>query len=312
MSEVDVYNMGFAAWEEGVYRPISNHQVIRAMMCNAARRASLPNWYDDELPYLTYCDYAIDGEDCRTDDLSRLTGSEDCALPRNATDARIIFDANMYMDATTAQFQPGALLRNGALATTYLTAELHEGQTVVPADATLPAKMAPNVDTNVWTYVNSYHEIMEDVCDVQDISDLFVSHPGLTATYGADEASRHACMMTGRRVDQGVHGLASVGGADDSVRLWSSLHAGYPDLMASVGTVKFEGTGGAVLARLDDPSWAYASECLWNPEWRLLEVVSLGKLVTGDPTSRWCPGGSQAVGGGADYAGGWPGSERAV
>jgi hypothetical protein len=67
--------------------------------------------------------------------------------------------------------------------------------------------------------------------------------------------------------------------------------------MASVGTVKFEGTGGAVLARLDDPSWAYASECLWNPEWRLLEVVSLGDLITGDPASRWCPGGSQAVGG---------------
>jgi hypothetical protein len=297
MSEVVNYNLSFAAWEEGVYRPISHHQVIRAVTCNAARRVAMPNWSSTtNLPYLRYCDFASAGEDCLTDDLASLTDDTDCPLPPNATSARVIFDSNMYNDATTLQYDAMRQVRNGGLAATYLVAELKDGQPTVPANATLPATLASNVDTNVWAYYNSFQEIMEQTCDVQDISDIFVSHPELNTTYGADNASRHACMMTGRMIDSAVHGLAGVGAEDDSVRRWSSFSAGHPDVVASVGVVKFEGPGGGVLARFDDPSWSYAAECLWNPEWRLLEVVSLGDLVAGVAGSRWCPGGSKAIG----------------
>jgi hypothetical protein len=46
LTEVRGWNWGYAAWRDDIYKPIPQHQLARALFCNAANAANNPDWTD--------------------------------------------------------------------------------------------------------------------------------------------------------------------------------------------------------------------------------------------------------------------------
>jgi hypothetical protein len=318
LSESPIHNMNFAGWGDGVYRPISHHQTIRALFCNAARAVRRADWTQPFNQHMSYCDFARPGEDCTVDDVSGLTGSEPCPLdplPAGAPEIKLVIDSNMHQDSSTFQLSPDEQMQRGAVATAYLSAHVTPDGTPPSATTSLSATLAENVQTHIWNYSSTIHEIMENVCDVAPVQDLFVGQPALlepdpitgapTGLYEATPETRQACMMSNLSTPNRIRGLSALGEGLDSPQLWASFAAGYPNLVESVGVVLFDGdgAGGGKFPTLDNPEWGLAARCLWNPEWKLLQAVSVSTAVYGNGESPWCEPGSNWSGGGGYEAG---------
>jgi hypothetical protein len=271
LSEVRLFNQNFSGWDDHVYRPVSHHEAMRAVFCNAAAAVRRPDWTAPFTEFKSYCDFAEPGDDCVNVGPSNLNDETACSLPPvpvGTPDIRVVFDANMYMDGSTFQTSPENTMALGGLATRYLTASVGEPEPSRPGGATIQNTLAENVDTNVWSYPKHIHEILENVCDVKQIDDFLLGQPAVGEWYYASPTTRQACAMSQRASAGGVHGLSALGIALDSPRLWSSIAAGYPDVVPVVGVVNFEDLGSR-LPTYDDPEWGLAARCLWNPEWAL-------------------------------------------
>jgi hypothetical protein len=321
LSEVRSWNLGFAAWRDGIYAPVTQHQLARALFCNVANVVNDPDWTDSVVPFRSYAEFANSMEHPEFSDLPSLeglAGSEPCDLIGTGSSGfRVSIDANMYLDSTTFNFIGSTQAHGGSLTDGYMQADLRHGMLTRPEDATVSNTLAPNVDTLIWNYWSDPHDIFENLCDVTDVSDVFYDHPGLGGVIEATASSRNACMMTplpeglpGDPMPPGVPNPAPAAPAPyvygkgdvtvpDSVQNWSAVAAGHPEIMDGVEVVVFNSaTGNGRGADPTDPWWGYAGRCMWNPGEATFAAVSFGNaapsrhgppaLFGASPDTRWC------------------------
>jgi hypothetical protein len=300
--EVRVFNVGLAGWHEGVYRPVSPHQVVRGLFCNLANMVDDEDWTDGlglgtDVPYYSYCDYFdADGNDCHTDvDTPSLNGTVGCDLSRGGNTAtsgvRLNIDTGQVRDGMTWDFRGDWHMGVASLSSRYFTADIDASQLSRPAGSTVSATVAENFDSRVWVYSRDRQELLEGICDVADIAGRFLDHPALDFDYGANVESRNACMMSGTGITQPVMGNGS-SGEPESMLGWSALAAGMPDVVTDLVVGQFDVNGLPSEAMLDDPWWGHGASCAWNPEWRWVASVSMATARTDAAASRFCEPGS--------------------
>jgi hypothetical protein len=329
-SEVRFWNRGYAAWRDHIYEPIPQSELVRAISCHTANlvnRSADPSWADG-LTHAgrSYCDWAAPGEICGPGEMDLLSEAVVCPLVGAETGHRVAFDTNMFMDSATNNAAPFGNLLHGSLDTTYFHAPFTEqcgGEPCSPSGATVASTLAPNVDTIHWEYSADSQDRLEAMCDIQNISDYrpegdyFLGHSAVGADLLPNPTSRNACIQSGKPARPStVTGLASIstvaGGngttrfGPDGVRLWATLAAGMKDVIGALEVNIFDGngSGGADLAKPEEPFWGYAARCMWNPEWEHLATVSLDLAHSGDKdfsgvpyvAGRWCRSGSAWAG----------------
>jgi hypothetical protein len=303
LSEVRGWNLGFAAWRDGVYRPISQHELARALFCNLANVVDDTNWLDGSVPFQSYCAFG----DCENlDELPALVGESACSLDAQtgSSQYKLVIDANMHLDSSTRNYQGDLQTLYGSLDMTHLHTAQSGTTPQRPAGATVPATLASNVRTRIWNYGSNPHEAFENMCDVTNSEGLFLGHPrledGVTDNIAGRQA-RNACMMNGRGAQQPVQAKVGAGSWVDSARIWGEIAAEHPERISLIDVVQFvceEGEEACASesgynATLSEPGWGMAASCLWNPGWSTLATVSIaGANPASESTNAFCPAGS--------------------
>ena len=313
LTEIRGWNIGFAGWRDGVFRPIPNHEVARGLFCNLANVVADPDWTDINIPYRSYAGFAGPAEDpITTEHLAALSGETPCTLTSTAKSGyQVVIDANMHMDSTTWNFRGDQQVIGGSLSMGYMHADQDRFNISRPSGATLANTMAENVDSQVWNYYSDPHDLFENLCDVTDASELLFDHTSPGAVLSATEGSRNTCMMTPlppsrQNLDPAppppgvvyVKGAVRLGGhvASDSVRNIATIAAAHPELIAGIEASDWgygDGSSGALHASLAEPLWGHAARCMWNPGWATFAAVSLATAHANPADGgRWCPSGS--------------------
>ena len=319
-SEQWLFNMGFAGWRQGVYEPLPNHAVYRAMICNIANAVNHPDWTNGgsvgaTSSFQDYCDFGA--SPACGDELDELTGPEPCDLVSTGSSGfHVAIDTNMQRDSAAEHTSMLKGAQSGSLSLSWLTADLYGSPAApVSSDTTVPATLPSNVDTLMWDFFPDMHETLEGVCDVAETSDFFFGQPSVPAMFGGTGPELEACMMTGRESVATITGMggasdyaAPVDGNDqvarDSVMHFSSLGSGHPDLFVGVEySEQLDEYGGSDALDFSSTSGAQAAACMWNPQWRHIATISTTSMRSPpapwdyDSISPWCPSGSSWVAG---------------
>jgi hypothetical protein len=334
-SETHLFNMGFAAWRQGYFQPVSNHSAFRATVCNLADVVNNPTWAipahtEPQIPFRQFCDFGPTTA-CGDEDDDLLEPCRLLSVNENPGLYRVAIDANMHRDSATDNASLAGAAWSGALAQGYLHADIRGNPPVLPPGGSTVAATLPianpstgetNVDTMLWDFTPDMHEALEGLCDVEDVSDVFVGQPVVGTYIDVSGPSKEACMMSGRTTSTSVTAMggnsdyAAPYGVDDvardSIINYSSLGSGHPELIAGVEySEQLDEFGGSDVVGFDSASVAQGAACMWNPEWSHIATISTTSMRPSPPTgpglnaptwdyasiSPWCPSGSNWLAG---------------
>jgi hypothetical protein len=296
LSEVRGWNVGFPGWRDRNFGVLSQHHLARALLCNAANVVNDADWADEVVPFRTASELLADPQ-------NPIEGDGTCDLVGpGSSGVKLVVDANMLLDSTTANYRASIQVRDGSLAVGQSHADLSAVNPSVDGGETIANTVASNVYFQVWNYEPEPHDLFENLCDVTDASELFYDQADVGQGMISSPDSRSACMLSrdrlGGRPAPLVYGAGALRSGDivvESIRNMSAIAAGHPEIMGGVEARDFGADvaqGGAIPATFSEPLWGYAGRCMWNPGMATFAAVSVAS-IHGGGESRWCPAGTE-------------------